>query len=160
MPPPLPSQWNLQDIHWAALDGDSDGIATLIGEESAKLHAQDDYSGGTPLHWASRSGSAQAVRVLLKLGAEVDAEDKSGRTPLYWAFMQRRDDTFAAALALLEAGANPDDRSGVRELPLLSWVVQMPSDVAPRAVRMLREAGVATNATDLGSSAGTWEQPG
>ena len=77
--------------------------------------------GETPLHLAT-SGQrhryywqdrAQVVTALLEAGAEVDARTNDGRTPLHVALQADRP---AAAMKLLEAGADPGARDGAGNL--------------------------------------------
>ena len=60
--------------------------------------------GMTPLHWAARNGTPEAVGVLLAVGAAVEARTKSGMTPLHWAASNGTPGTVSA---LLDAGADP-----------------------------------------------------
>ena len=58
------------------------------------------------LVWAAKSGRVEAVRVLVEVGAHVDADPYRG-TPLTWAAVNGRVD---AVRALVELGADPDRR--------------------------------------------------
>jgi ankyrin repeat protein len=67
-------------------------VETLI-RSGASVHVRDDYRtaidqthGYTPLHAAASAGNAEAVRVLLRHGANpADREDKYWGTPAGWA---------------------------------------------------------------------------
>src|SRR5437870_4258579 len=59
--------------------------------------------GETALHLAAAAGNAQAVRVLLQAGAEVEARAQNGRAPLDYAL--RLGSATEAGEALVEAGA-------------------------------------------------------
>ena len=58
------------------------------------------------LVWAAKSGRVEAVRLLVELGAHVDADPYRG-TALTWAAVNGRVD---AVRALVELGADPDQR--------------------------------------------------
>ena len=82
-----------------------------------RLELGVDLSSGLSLHAAAREGQAEAVRLLVSCGAEVDREDSRGRTPLFLSVSgQHRE----AARSLLEAGARMDrkDQEGnwIRDL--------------------------------------------
>lgn len=66
-----------------------------------------DSEGWTPLHFAARSGSAEAVQLLLNAGAQVNVRDSKGITPLHRALLPKHHN-FPLLEALLEAGADPD----------------------------------------------------
>jgi cytohesin len=65
----------------------------------------DDPYGITPLMEAARSGSLEAVDLLLAAGAERDRFDQSGLTALHYAAWYGR---AKVAARLLEVGANPN----------------------------------------------------
>jgi ankyrin repeat protein len=69
----------------------------------------------TPLMYAGRDGGVDAVPVLVKAGADVNAVDPDGTTPLMLAIMNSHYDT---ANALLENGADPNiiDKAGMAAL--------------------------------------------
>ncbi len=73
-----------------------------------------DRDGVTPLQRAAMGGHAEAVRVLLRFGADVHAKDGMfAATPLVWAVEGRSHagsgvDHVAVARALLRAGSSPD----------------------------------------------------
>lgn len=76
-----------------------------------------DREGRTPLHFAAQEQRADMVRLLLKAGAIVDAEDKHGNTPLWKAVFSSRGD--GEVIGILRAGgadpnhANRDSTSPV-----------------------------------------------
>ena len=67
--------------------------------------------GFTPLIFAIRSSSIEAVKVLLRAGANPNAQTTGGRPALYWAIVDRDNDEIVAAL--LKAGANKSIKVGI-----------------------------------------------
>ncbi|MFF7967060.1 ankyrin repeat domain-containing protein [Streptomyces sp. NPDC007903] len=96
-------------VHYAAADGDVDGLRVLLAGGAA-AQAVDD-AGWTPLHFAAQAQAPSAVEVLLAAGAAVDAADRHGNTPLWRAVFCSQGDGAMTRL-LLEAGADPDRGNG------------------------------------------------
>ncbi len=91
---------------------------TLMLDLGFGVGAHGGENGGTALHAAAYAGSADAVRLLLRRGADVDARDETWDShPVVWAAIgssEQRDlnphpDWAGAVRALLEAGANAAD---------------------------------------------------
>ena len=102
--------------------------------------ARDGGDGGTALHAAAYSGSADAVRLLLGRGADLEARDATWDSPpLDWAAVgsgersgtNRRADWIATVQALLEAGASTD---GITLSP------DEPKQPSPEVATLLRQA--------------------
>jgi hypothetical protein len=104
-------------------------VLAAFAAEGAHVALTDSLRRG-PLHHAVMAGNASAVQVLLRSGADVNAEDKSGETPIFLA--ARRADGDILKL-LREGGGDFSKRNAVGEGVL---------DVAARPVggtRQLRE---------------------
>lgn len=113
-------RWRNQSaLMWAAGEGHSAGIAYLV-EQRADVHARSK-AGFTALHFAVRGGHVDAVRTLLRLGANPDdkvenaapATDRYGRRagvdpPTSALGMAIINAHYEVALALVNAGANPN----------------------------------------------------
>ena len=110
------------NLRVAAGLGDLELIRRLAGTRAAGAH-RGFYRphGGFPAHkpsddpqevideglvWAAKSGRVEACRLLVELGARVDADPYRG-TPLAWAAVNGRVD---AVRELVELGADPDQR--------------------------------------------------
>jgi ankyrin repeat protein len=108
------------NLRVAAGLGDLESIRELVGTPAAGAH-RGFYRphGGFPawqptddpqevidegLVWAAKSGRADAIRLLVELGARVDADPYRG-TPLAWAAVNDRVDAVRTLVAL---GADPD----------------------------------------------------
>jgi len=91
-------------LHYAASLGGIEEIRALLGEQ-LPMNAFDDL-GHTPLHCAAIGGHIEAVRYLIKAGADVNAHDeaKIGETPLGTVAANC---SFAMAKVLVDAGADP-----------------------------------------------------
>ena len=94
--------------------------AQLLLEHGASAHVRNK-SGQMPLHSASRHGLSGMVALLLKFGAEVDAQDNDDMTPLLLVSQDGRvDDTQITKTAqlLLEHGASVHMRNKNGQMPL------------------------------------------
>jgi ankyrin repeat protein len=124
-------------LMWAAADGHAAVVRALV-EAGAAANAKLQ-SGFTPLFFAVREGNIDAARALLEAGVNVNEtlqprDDKSaveavgryddpakkGTSPLMMAVENGH---FELAIALVDAGANPNDqRSGFTPLHAVNWV--------------------------------------
>jgi ankyrin repeat protein len=80
-----------------------------------------DRDGQAPLHWAAASGSASAVRVLLKEGADPKAKGVAGMKPLHRA---ARSGSAVVVEELLSAAADTEARGSYGETPLREGAVE------------------------------------
>ncbi|CAJ1099200.1 E3 ubiquitin-protein ligase MIB2-like isoform X2 [Octopus vulgaris] len=64
-----------------------------------KVNAKDIKYGNTPLHWACRSGTKEAVQQLLKSNPDVNLRNIEGNTPLHLAVLKQHYDVVALMLA-------------------------------------------------------------
>jgi uncharacterized protein len=88
----------------ACTNGSAAVIEKLLaaGEDANAVFTQ---GGDTALGTASRTGKIDAIRVLLKRGADVNKTNQRGQTPLMFAVAEKN---AAAAQFLLENGADPN----------------------------------------------------
>src|ERR1051325_4780732 len=84
---------------------------------AAGHHADEGAESWTALIWASRSGSIDAINLLLDSGADVNLPGSTGdnwdATPLQHAILQRQS---AAVRVLLDRGADPNHSAGQKRL--------------------------------------------
>ena len=85
-------QWSHQ-LHQAASNNDPATIQELLergcppdipGGQVSWLRGASDMNTRTPLHYASKMGHLQCVRLLLKYGANPNAQDRDGYTPVHY----------------------------------------------------------------------------
>ena len=128
-------------------------------------HKADEGSDSwTPLIWAARSGSVDAVGVLLDSGADVNLPGSTGddwdATPLQHAILERQP---AVARVLLDRGADPNRGAGKGFTPLLLAA----GDTDPTIVKLLLARGADTSAEnengmtplEIAVAAGTFHGP-
>jgi ankyrin repeat protein len=78
-------------LHEAAL-GDSSEVIEMLLALKADINAMDTESGSTPLHFAASFGRLNAVKTLVRRGAEVNRKDRKGMTPLETAVANAQDE--------------------------------------------------------------------
>lgn len=104
------------DIHEACCLGDAARVRDLATQQPALLH-EPASDGPLPLHLAAHFGQREIAKLLLELGADVDALAGGvfANRPLHAAAAGRSHEAIAL---LLEAGADPDarDRNGYTAL--------------------------------------------
>ena len=100
---------------------------------------------GSPLMLAAEEENLEIVRALITAGADVNLQ-KNFCNPLYCAFSRAR---FENALALLEAGADPNSRMLLGNAPLLEAVGHGQGNLVPLQSCAIRE----------GDSGGNKRQP-
>ena len=97
-------------------------IAEMLVKLGADVNARavdrkGTWQGAAPLHAAAVRGHEGVIQLLARNGADLNAVDNdSGNTPLLYAIARKQVD---AALALLKAGADPNERNlvtGIRTL--------------------------------------------
>ena len=116
-------------LMWAAADGHA-AVVELLLKAGADFRPALPDSGFTPWFFAARDGRAEVVHVLLKAGADVNTTmeprkptGKGPRKGTSALLLAVENGHFDLALALVEAGADPNDqRSGFTALHALTWV--------------------------------------
>ncbi|KAM0789485.1 hypothetical protein ACM66B_000305 [Microbotryomycetes sp. NB124-2] len=82
-------------IHELAIEGDAQAIQSYLNESTSVDINELDLYGFSPLHLATDRGHIEAVRVLLKAGANPDIKDEDGNTALELARISEHDDIAA-----------------------------------------------------------------
>ncbi len=105
---------NAGPLHDAVRDGDIARLQELIaaGED---LEAQDKFV-GTALHWAAVIGNADASRILIEAGADVNTHARGDATTALHVAAQRG--SVEVAAVLIEAGAETGARDTADITPL------------------------------------------
>jgi hypothetical protein len=101
--------------------------------------------GNTPLHFAASKGCTEVARLLLRHGADPNAQDKNGETPLHIAASEGH---VGIVKLLLEHGADPSIRNKDGKTPL---------DLARR--RGLREVVSLIEEFHIEGWLGRWKRP-
>jgi len=133
----------------AADDDDAAALSALLASEgAAKVLAQRNRDGWTPLHQAAFAGAAECVALLLAAGGDVAAVCADGDTPAHYASAQGHVEVLGALLA----------KGGVRLLALTDNDGESVLDVAlnaktKRAIEALEAKLLAEGAGDEGEDA-------
>lgn len=124
----------------AAMQGDKDGVVSLLKEKADVNAAQGD--GMTALHWAAFRDDVDLARVLIEAGASAKAATRDGGlTPLS---MAATNGSAAMIELLLKAGADPNSRFVRGSTPLMLASAAGSAD----AVKVLLDHGADVNARE------------
>uniref|UniRef100_A0A7S4MKC7 Uncharacterized protein n=1 Tax=Vannella robusta TaxID=1487602 RepID=A0A7S4MKC7_9EUKA len=103
-------------IHFASESGNLNCLQTVAKMlQTSPNVTSNTISGNTPLHLAVSQGHTECAQYLIKLSADVDAQDNKGQTPLLKA---TRGAFYDCIQLLLTNGANPDIVNNMGESPL------------------------------------------
>ncbi|KAL8830134.1 MAG: hypothetical protein Q9170_005873 [Blastenia crenularia] len=119
-----PLTWNLNfprvvpadaEIFTSARSGSTENVKRLLGLQRASARDTTEF-GISLLHSASNSRNLELVRLLIREGADVNAQDEDGDSPLHSAMM--RPDNYDVARTLIENGADVSNRAVDGKTPL------------------------------------------
>lgn len=125
-------------LHMAA---DSDNLVAM--RDQLELCGSDpnvaDYHGATPLHFAARNSSIDAISLLLKAGAKLNVESEWGETPLAEAM---RAGHLEVVKFLIKAGARIDFKNSRNGRMAIHW------PTTAEILKFLIKSGADINAQD------------
>jgi ankyrin repeat protein/uncharacterized glyoxalase superfamily protein PhnB len=113
---------NLAPFFEACAAGDVAVLESLLAADPGLAQSADpaaSHGGWTGLHTAARQGHLDAVRLLLRHGADPNAREAGDNTyPLHWAAANKNAEVI---LALLDAGGDPHGADDDHELDVIGW---------------------------------------
>ncbi|HUT54958.1 MAG TPA: ankyrin repeat domain-containing protein [bacterium] len=129
--------------------GDPDVFKAVLPRavtRGAGLDGTDDYDKMTLLHVAAKAKRADAVKLLLKQGADPSVTDKTGRNFLFYLLDSADPDTFRLALAkAISRGVDINEKVGDSGETLLHLAAK---SGRPEIVKVLLQKGSDANAID------------
>jgi ankyrin repeat protein len=137
---------------YAAEFGD-EGIITFLCAVGKFDFESKDYTGRSPLSWASECAPIGIIQLLLQHGADIESRDNTGRTPLAWA-AARYSRTTVIIQALLEKGAHFDSKDNTGRTPL-SWAAAQSGSI-PILQELLKKGADIESRDNTGRTPLSW----
>ncbi|XP_068679361.1 E3 ubiquitin-protein ligase MIB1-like [Montipora capricornis] len=103
----------VEELVKAAANGDSQRVEELLLKEDANVNGV--FAGHTALQAASQNGHEETVRVLIRFGVDLEAEDKDGDRAIHHAAFG---DESGVVEQLIKAGSDMNARNKRRQSPL------------------------------------------
>lgn len=116
-----------QDIIAAAGAGETAKVTQLLEANPTAADVRDSFSKRTPLHFATEKGHLDTAEILLKKGADINAQDYMGMTSLHWAVDRQQREVVEF---LLSHKADVNTTNYVGDTPLHSTVWNRKTDLA------------------------------
>lgn len=147
----MPTLKSKREFFAACRSGETRAVKRLLAKDPGLVRAADPdaaHAHWTGLHTAAQAGHLDAVRLLLKHGADPNAREAGDNTyPLHWAAAGRRPDIVRA---LLDAGGDIHGNGDVHELDAIGWATFFhepcgaPGD-SPETAQLLLKRGARHN---------------
>jgi surface polysaccharide O-acyltransferase-like enzyme len=118
-PASVPQSGEASDI-WAAADAGDLGAIERHLANGAAIDGRGGKLNATPLQLAAMAGRAEAIELLIRRGADINAGDRDGSTPLHGAAFLGHE---KAVHSLVENGANVNAANVRGETPLGTAIV-------------------------------------
>ena len=96
-----------------------------------------DRDGRTPLSWAANIGDTDALRTLLKYGADPEFPNNEGVTPIHFAASR----SLSCTLQLIAAGVNVNQPAGLMDLSPVHYAALFAHNDSPTIIDALIKAG-------------------
>jgi surface polysaccharide O-acyltransferase-like enzyme len=145
---------------WGAADAGDLGVIEKLLAEGAAVDGPDGERGLTPLIWAALADRAEAVELLIRRGADVNATAGDGATPLHAAAFLGHEKTVAALVqnganvnAVNKRGQTPLDNANIDEGTTRYFASLLKLKVNEEGLGS-RKAAVATYLREHGATAG------
>lgn len=129
-------------LHFATIP---ETISLLVEEGQADVNEVYPYDGSTPLLCLLDKYHSGPILKLLEYRPDLTIKDKKGNGPLHVALARWSNDT-SIIKAILNAGANPNERNRAGETPLLMMRIDNRESAA--IIDLLLASGADINATD------------
>ena len=142
-------------LHEAAMQGNLEAIQQHI-KAGSDLDERDPMSGATPLIIATVFGQSEALKALIKAGADMNAGNNEGSTPLIVAAVFDRIDV---SEALIEAGADVNARNSEGSTALITAALLCRTEIVDILLKNGADKNLRNNAgsTALDAVAGPFD---
>lgn len=102
--PAVKKEVNFKPIHSAIRWNKPISEIEALLDSIEAVNAVDSNNGNRPIHIAAQNGHFETVQLLIKLGADLNAQNAKGNTPIHMAIGY---DYYETAMLLIEAKADP-----------------------------------------------------
>lgn len=145
VPAPPPGEWR-RGLHGPAHRGEVEALSRALADGGG-ADPRLPVSRATPLHLAALADREEAIRLLLRHGAAIEARDIAGETPLHWAASGL---SLNAMKVLISLGADVGarDRMGRTALHQVFTAPSADSTLLDEVIGLLVAAGIDVNARD------------